>query len=179
MKEIEVKARLRDKKAVVKKLKSIGCVFEVPVTQSDTVYAKVVGTVSKYLSSDVFLRIRVKNGKKIFFTVKKPLSNGLDKLEYEVVVNSKVEIEQAILLMGYKKAVEVNKTRIVAKYKEREICIDEVQNLGTFIEVEELRADGDSEKIQDELFAFVESLGVSREDRVFSGYDILMLQKLK
>ena len=42
---------------------------------------------------------------------------------------------------------------------------------------EKLADDGDSEKIQEELFKFFESLGIKKEDRAFSGYDILILQK--
>jgi len=52
------------------------------------------------------------------------------------------------------------------------ICLDEVEGLGSFIEVEKTSAE-DGEAIQEELFNFLESLGVKREDRVFKGYDTL------
>ena len=57
-----------------------------------------------------------------------------------------------------------------------EICLDEVKDLGNFIEVEKI-TDEDPDKVQEELFRFLESVGVRREDRVVNGYDILMWRK--
>ena len=74
MKEIEVKARLKDKNHVLEKLTSLGCVLSEPIRQIDTVYAKIVGTLEEFLTNDHFLRIREKSDGRFIFTVKKPLS---------------------------------------------------------------------------------------------------------
>ncbi|OHA19924.1 MAG: hypothetical protein A2836_00170 [Candidatus Taylorbacteria bacterium RIFCSPHIGHO2_01_FULL_45_63] len=177
MKEVEIKAKLRDKDTVVKKLELLGCVFESSLRQEDIVYAENVGSLEAFRSNKVFLRIRVKNGTEILFTLKKRMANDLDAIEHEVVINSKEEMEQALFLMDYKEAIRVVKTRIVTHHNGCEICIDEVENLGSFIEMEKLAEEGDSEKIQEDLFRFFESVGIKKEDRVFSGYDILMMQK--
>ncbi|MEK7194595.1 MAG: class IV adenylate cyclase [Patescibacteria group bacterium] len=178
MKEVEIKAKLRDKEKIIEKLTSLGCTFEPAVTQSDVVYAKNLGSVEVFNANDVFLRLRVKNKTKVLFTIKQRGVNDLDALEHEVEVSPRDEMEKAILLMGYKEAVRVNKTRIITHYNNCEICIDDVENLGTFIEMEKLTEEGDSEVIQEELFKFFESIGISKEDRVFSGYDILMLREV-
>lgn len=162
------------------KLKALGCSFEAPVTQGDTVYAEHVGSLKAFRSNKVFLRIRDKRGTKgtkILFTLKKRMANDLDSIEHEVEISSKNEMEQALFLMGYKEAVRVEKTRVVTHYNDCEICIDDVKNLGAFIEMEKLTEEGDSEKIQDELFAFFTTLGIAPEDRAYSGYDILMQEK--
>jgi adenylate cyclase class 2 len=177
MKEVEIKAKLKDKKAVMAKLSALGCTFEPMITQKDTVYARNVGSLKNFRNNDVFLRIREKNSSKIIFTIKKRMSNDLDAIEHEVTVSSRDEMEQALLLMGFNEALRVNKTRIITHHNGCEICIDEVEDLGSFIEMEKLTEEGDSEKIQTELFDFFLSLGISKEDRVFSGYDILMFQK--
>ena len=70
-----------------------------------------------------------------------------------------------------------NKTRSITHYNKFEICVDNVQDLGDFIEVESITDEGDAGSIQEEMFSFLESLGVKREDRVFDGYDILILKK--
>jgi len=57
-----------------------------------------------------------------------------------------------------------------------EICLDEVENLGSFIEVEKM-SDGDSKQIQEELAEFLGLLGVSPKDRVTKGYNTLMLER--
>ncbi len=177
MKEIEIKAKLRDKKNITEKLKSLGCIFEDAIIQNDIVYAENVGSLETFRSNKVFLRLRVKNNSKVFFTLKKRMANDLDAIEHEVEVSSRKGMEEALFLMGYKEAIRVNKTRIITHYDNCEICIDEVENLGVFIEMEKLTEEGDSEEIQEELFKFFESIGISRDDRVMSGYDILMMQK--
>jgi len=79
--------------------------------------------------------------------------------------------------MGYKKAMEIDKTRTITHFDGCEICIDEVKRLGSFIEMEKLTNEkGDAQKIQDELFKFFKTIGIDKKDRVMHGYDILMLQ---
>ena len=161
----------------MKKLTELGCVFDEPITQKDVVFARNVASLKDFRTNDVFLRIREKNGPKYLFTIKKRMSNDLDAIEYETAISSKEEMEQAILLMGYKEAIRVNKVRVITNYQGNEICIDDVEGLGAFIEMEKLTEKGDSEKIQTELFEFFKTLGIKPEDRVLSGYDILMWQK--
>lgn len=177
MKEIEIKARLRDKKTIVKKLKALGCIFEKPITQEDTVYTEHVGSLKAFRTNKVFLRLRVKNSSKILFTLKKRMANDLDAIEHEVEVGSKDEMEQALFIMGYQEAVRVKKVREITHYDGCEICVDEVEGLGSFIEMEKLAKDGDSVAIQDGMFRFFKSLGIKLEDRAWSGYDILIMEK--
>jgi adenylate cyclase, class 2 len=176
MKEIEIKARLKDKEQVMAALSKRGCVFAPAVVQDDTVYARKVATLAEFRTNDAFLRLRVKDGKDVFFTVKKPMANDLDALEYEVEVSNRDEMEQALWLMGFQEAIRIRKTRIVTRHEGREICIDEVDGLGAFIEMEQLAHEGDSEKIQEEMFLFFQEIGINPEDRVLVGYDTLMYE---
>ncbi len=68
MKEIEIKARLQNKDSIMGKLKALGCVFSDPVTQEDVVYAEKIGSLETFLSSKVFLRIRMSSKSGIIFT---------------------------------------------------------------------------------------------------------------
>ena len=178
MREVEIKARLKDKNTVIKKLADMGCVFEPEVTQLDTVYVQNVGSLEDYHSNKNYLRLRVKNNGKVLFTIKQPLKrNWLDKIEHETEISSKDEMEKAILLMGYQKAVVINKKRIITHCGGFEICIDDVEGLGAFIEIEKMTEDGNTENIQSELYKFSDKLGILQDDRVVFGYDILMLGK--
>ncbi len=177
MKEIEIKAYLKNKEAVLKKLAELGCVLSVPIKQIDTVYAKVVGNVEEYLTNDHFLRIREKSDGRFIFTIKKTLSKKvLTKLEHETEIKNAKEMEQAIFIMGYQTANRVIKVRQTTNHKEFEICIDEVEKLGSFIEVEKMST-GDADIVRKELNEFLASLGVSVEDEVHKGYDIMALEK--
>ena len=79
--------------------------------------------------------------------------------------------------MGQREAVRINKIRTTTKHQGCEICIDEVEGLGSLIEMEKLTEAGDAEEIQEELFQFFVSLGIDPQDRLTKGYDILTLEK--
>jgi adenylate cyclase class 2 len=178
--EIEVKAKLKDRESVISKLKELGCVFEDPMTQEDSVYVENLGTAETFRTANkIFLRLRIKNGKKVIFTAKRREINDLVATEHELEVGSKEPMEQILSLLGYKQAVQINKTRVITHYNNCEICIDEVAGLGVFIEMESLVEEGNPEFIQKELFNFFISLGIRPEDRETVGYDILMMRKLE
>ncbi len=177
MKEIEVKAHLKDAKKVIEKLKKSGCILSEPIRQIDTVYSKIVGNVEQYLTNDHFLRIREKSDGTFVFTVKKPLSKAvLTKAEHETEIKDAKELEQALFLMGYKIANKVIKVRRTTHMGEFEICIDEVEKLGAFIEIEKM-SDNDAAVVRKELNEALTSLGVSPEDEVHKGYDIMAIEQ--
>lgn len=178
--EIEVKARLKDKNAVMEKLRALGCEFSSVKTQDDMVWVEKTGNLETFLSNKVFLRIRIQNNEKVIMTAKKPKdpnNAGLVKREHEVVVDSAEEARGVLSLMGLQEAVRAVKKRQTAKYKEFEICIDEVDNLGSFIEVEKIADEAEADRAQKEMWELLESLGISPDDQVKKGYDILMLEK--
>lgn len=177
MKEVEIKARLIDRDAVMKKLSEKGCIFSDPITQNDKVFVRSVGPVETYRSNDVYLRIRVKKGTKTIFTLKKPLLNDLDVIEHETEIASGDALEKALLLMGYSLALHIDKTRVTTSWEGKEICLDDVEGLGSFIEMESLAEEMDSEKAQSEMFEFFKEIGIREEDRVLEGYDTLLVRK--
>lgn len=182
MNEIEVKAYINDKPTLLEKLTALGIQLSPPVTQYDRIFLP-IGASQPTKPGESALRIREQSDT-FLFTVKQTQSNDLDCIEKEVEVNDKQAhiLLQSFPLIGFTEVPSVRKTRQKAKYLEYEICIDTVDDLGEFIEVEKMIADPDvigasGEKIQEELFQFLETLGVSRSDRALHGYDVL--QKLK
>ena len=177
MKEIEIKAYLKDEAKVIANLRNLGCELSAPIRQVDTVYTRIpANTLEEYLTNDHFVRIREKSDGKFIFTVKKPLSKEvLTKAEHETQIMNNKELELALGLMGYKLASKVIKVRRTTNYKDFEICIDEVEKLGAFIEVERM-SDGDVDQVRKDLNEFLLSLGVSTEDEVRKGYDILEIE---
>ena len=176
-----MKARLKDEKQVLEKLTQLGCVFSEVKTQDDMVWAERAATLEEFLGNSVFLRIRIQNGSKVVLTAKKSKTKSGDgsliKREHEVVVDSAEEARGILDMLGLTEVVRVVKKRRTTKYKEYEICVDEIENLGAFIEVERISGEEDAERIQQEMTDFLLSLGVSPEDKVSKGYDILMLEK--
>ena len=77
--------------------------------------------------------------------------------------------------LGFVPFSDVSKTRQTGKLDDIEVCIDSVEGLGDFMELEQLAdEDADPAVITDDLWRIMAELGVSRQDEVTDGYDILM-----
>ncbi len=182
MREVEIKAVLRDRDGVLNKLQEMGCVFSETDTQDDTVFVEKLGTVDEYLTNTIFIRIRVCGNGDTIFTVKQHINRQRDPMgvptEHEVHVNSRDEMEKIVELFGFKEAVRLRKTRSHSAYKDWDICIDDVEDLGSFIEIEHLVHEGEDEKlIQSEMLDFLRALGIEENDLRAQRYDIAMLEK--
>lgn len=175
MREIEVKARVTDVEALKKELLSLGCVFSEPLVQKDRIFIHHSAEFS-HAKGIVVNRIRDSNGI-LTFTLKKSLDNELDCIEKELIIHNAQEAADILTLMGYSEVVRVKKKRLSCTYKELTVCIDDVDDLGSFIEVEKIVPEGDL-GTQEELFTFLESLGVSKNQRVTKGYDSLLYEKM-
>ncbi|MBP9711728.1 MAG: class IV adenylate cyclase [Candidatus Pacebacteria bacterium] len=181
MYEVEVKAQLKDRQAVKGKLESLGCVFGEELHQVDTIFVP-KGTPYPSPMDTPVLRVRRQNGKAIL-TLKISQSSRQDCIEKELEVADGNIMVDIIHLIGYEEFVAVvDKKRIKTHVGDMEVVLDEVKDLGEFIEVEKVVTEADPAvrvKTQDELYAFLETLGVSKEDHVIGGkYDIMLYEKL-
>jgi adenylate cyclase class 2 len=176
-KEIEVKAKVTNLEELKSKLIALGISLSEPIVQNDETFVdSFFGAYEQFQPNKNILRIRESKGKYIF-TLKRPQSNELDCIERETEITDPKEFREALILMGYKPAIKIHKTRIKAKYKDYEICLDEVKELGSYIEVEKISEDDNANEVQNELFTFLESLGVNKENRETHGYDTLLYIK--
>ena len=177
MREIEIKARVSDKNALLKVLDEAGVRLSKPLSQRDIVWLEKGAVPTNYVGRNA-LRIRIENGTKALFTLKRTLAT-MDKIEHESVIDNADEMRAAIeMLDGFELFNDLTKVRQKAQIGDIEICVDEVKRLGTFVELEKMAADdADSEMVRDELWAILERYGIKRADEVTKGYDILMHEK--
>ncbi len=179
MYEVEVKARLKDRKEVFEKLQSVGCIWSGELHQVDDIFSR-DSDITSFAKDRPILRIRDENGKFIL-TLKMDQSSKQDCIEHESEVGDKGEMEKILGILGFRKEVTVDKVRIKTKYKDMEIVLDTVKELGEFIEAEKMTDEADPEarkKIQEDLYEFLETLGVTKEDKVIDGkYDVMILEK--
>jgi len=180
MYEVEVKARLENREEVIKKLKDLGCKFGEELHQVDDIFTPKTNIFPPPKGTPV-LRIRNQNGKYIF-TLKINQSSRQDCIEYEVEIAEKDAMEKIIISLGFQKDVTVNKKRIKTNYKDIEVVLDSVQELGDFVEAEKVVMEIDPEarkKIQIELLDFLYTIGIAKEDIVVDGkYDIMLYEKI-
>jgi adenylate cyclase class 2 len=122
------------------------------------------------------LRLRKQNGKVIFTLKQSDVGNHLAKLEKEVEVKDLEIMEQIILLLGFKLVTQVKKNRLKCKVGDLEVCIDEVEGLGNFIEVEKMTLE-DPKLVQQEMQGFLTSFGIDIANQFYEGYDVLMFKQ--
>jgi adenylate cyclase, class 2 len=174
MKEIEVKARIKNLDQLIKNLEGLGCKLSDYAIQEDKIFLDEDTPFEKIRRGTNVLRVRKQDNKNVF-TLKKRLENELTCIEHETIIENIEELEKILGHLGYLKAVKVNKKRRKCSYNDYEICLDEVEELGNFIEVEKF-SDEDSLKVQRELKDFLISLGIEEKDFVKQGYDTLIYQ---
>lgn len=172
MREIEIKARVTNKSKLLIAFANKKIELSDPIVQHDVVYF-VEGTKDNAPNS-VWLRLRTENRTKFILTLKKQHRGGLDSIEHETVVANANEVKGIIGALGFTPYSDLTKTRQKTKIGDVEICLDEIQGLGTFIEAEKLtEIDADGKKIEEELWDILNSLGIRKDDEILEGYDVL------
>ncbi len=178
MREIEIKIKVKDLESIKKQLEEKGCILSNPISQRDVIYSKDGDTQEwgNAKEGDITIRIRhLNNGAEL--TLKKQKSSELDNLEYETEVKDPEALHNILLTLGYTPIVEVKKVRQKGRMGKYEICLDQVEQLGSFVELETLTSDDvDPERTQEELYRVIESFGLSRNDEEVRGYDTQIYQ---
>ncbi|MFA5141300.1 MAG: class IV adenylate cyclase [Elusimicrobiota bacterium] len=127
-----------------------------------------------FAATDEALRVR-RTGEAGFVTYKGPKTDSHTKTRVEVEVplalgaGTLVDFRKLLLHLGYRPAAVVRKTRRVLRLERGgfpvELCLDEVEGLGRFVELE-IRAPGESlEAAKAALLGLAEELGLSGSER--------------
>ena len=172
MREIELKFKVDNLDVLINKLKEEQCEISAVKMQNDTIYVQNLDdTESK--EGSVWLRVRKEN-EKVELNLKKQSKRLEESTEIEFEVNSYEKVNEFLETLGYKKWVEVNKTRLFTKYDKYNLCIDDVERLGSFIEIEILVNDNDEKDYIEELLNAAKELDLKEEDIVKSHYDTMI-----
>lgn len=183
MREIEIKARIADRRAFIAELTGHGVIVSEPVTQHDRVFGPIGVNGDDGENTAPWLRIRTETKadvQKHIFTLKKSVTNQMDSIEHETEVADDKELEKIISYIQFIPYSDLVKTRQKAQIGDIEICVDSVEGLGDFIEAEKLTdEDANYDEVANELWAILERFGVERSDHVNEGYDVLMSKTKK
>lgn len=173
IREIEVKYQVREPVALCRALHAKGVVFSAPIRQDDQAYAMVGWTYGQSKAGAAFARLRTEDGRHAF-CVKKPLDNELACQEHETEVGCREQMHEAIMAMGFYPTVRIVKTRRTGRLDDMLLCLDEVDGLGAFFEIEVMvGGDRPAADVQRELDQFACSLGVELA-RSTETYDSLL-----
>ena len=171
--EIEVKYRVADLARLEAALAARSLIPSTSVQQDDQAYAENGWRYGMDKRGAAFARLRTQNGRHLF-TLKRPIDNEMACLEFETEIADRNQMHEAIQHMGFYPTVRIVKTRRTARNGELALCLDDVEHIGAFLELERFIGPGQSgEAVQAELDAFARSLGVALE-RTTDTYDSLV-----
>ncbi len=181
MRELEIKARVDDADALRERLDKLGIQLSDVIVQQDVVYGW--PGAEKNPAEHNWLRIRTENETKHLFTIKRSVSGQLDNIEYETEICDPHAMSEAIALMGYKKWSEINKKRQKVRFPTDEIielCLDEIEGLGTYIELEKMVDESADNAIEEQkLWKILHQLGVYISQQETRGYDVIIKNSKK
>lgn len=156
--EVEVKARCL---GLEPKILSLGAEFLGEECHEDMYFNSPWRDFSK---TDEALRVRKVN-EKYFLAYKGPKFDSETKAREELEFEVDPKIMFILERLGFRKVASVTKRRRLFSFRGLRVCLDYVDGLGEFIEVE-----SDDLSAKQRIFDFLESLGIKKEDTIRKSY---------
>jgi adenylate cyclase class 2 len=172
--EVEVKVKA-DHEKVRSILKKIGAVKVRVENQSDTYFA---APHRDFAETDEALRIRSLDGQAVL-TYKGPKLDGVSKTREELETPvDEVTTTRVLHALGFSEAGIVRKIREVFRAGEITVCLDAVEGLGEFLEVEIMAENKKTlETARYMLFEFLKPFGFGEKDSIRTSYLEMVLEK--
>ncbi|AUV81974.1 class IV adenylate cyclase [Salinigranum rubrum] len=175
MYEVEVKVPT-DHAAVRARLSDVDADALGTVVQRDTYYD---APHRRFAETDEALRIRrteAENGdRETHVTYKGPLVDSASKTrrEHETGVDDGETMDSILRALGFEPAAVVEKERARFRVGEYTVTLDDVTDVGTFVEVETDAADVDAAR--EGAFELLETIGLDPDDQIRTSYLGLLL----
>lgn len=159
--EIEIKAYCDSPDSVISRLNELGGCYIGRRDERDVYFNH---PSRDFKNTDEALRLR-QTGDKCLITYKGPKlsANTKTRIEHETVIGDYNSARNILAALGFIESGIVEKTRTLYRLGEMEVCLDEVDGVGMFVELEIIGelADG----IETRLFDTASRLGLSRFER--------------
>ncbi len=173
MYELERKARVRDRESAIAQVLAAGGTLLSEVEQTDRIFVPPATDITAPGPATTVLRVRVQ-GEVATFTFKRHRTSESDREELELEISSPEAMSKILLGLGFEPVVTVRKRRTTLRLAEFTVCVDDVEHLGTFVEVELLLADPPSTVDFGRLDRFFASF--TDGEPVHKSYDRLLLE---
>jgi len=125
-----------------------------------------------------WLRIRNSNGKYSVNYKNWHYDNGRSTHadEYETSIESPDKMRNIFQVLNFKNVATVDKIRKIWDYKDWEVSIDSIKNLGDFVEIEYKGSSiEDPKKITAEMTQFLKDIGCGKVERNYVGYPFQLM----
>lgn len=174
--EIEKKYRIKNESETLELLKKNKILLSKTKNQKDTIYMREGKTFSDLDKGEPILRIR-ETESSLTTTLKKYVSGPTDRVEITCSIGEKSSYQDYIKALGFSELVVVKKVRKEAIFLGATITLDNVDNLGDFIEIEIMIEDESSENALINIDKIAEILQLSEDQRILSTYDEMLHKK--
>jgi adenylate cyclase class 2 len=180
--EAEIKAKLADAAATEKMLSELGFAKGSTVNEQDVYYN---GNDRDFRKTDEALRVRAHKdmetgSEKNALTYKGPKlgSESQTRKELEVSFEDPAEMQAILSALGYSPVLEVRKLRKSYHMGEITACVDHVDTLGDYLELEKLVNDKkDYPEAVGELYEWLSKLGIPESALTrYSYLELLLMQ---
>ncbi|MGB2762686.1 MAG: class IV adenylate cyclase [Minisyncoccales bacterium] len=162
--EIEIKARTKDFDGIKKALEKMRANFARSEKQIDKIFgtSKFLDSENKIIEGGIVARIREVDKKRTLDFKEILRQKGGIELIYEI---SNIELAEKFLnKLDFKEAFTIKKTREIFSYQDFTICLDDVEQLGKFIEVEKIISNEEEKnKTKQECFELLKKLAPDSE----------------
>lgn len=183
--EVEAKYSLLNKKQVLNRINQLNLKQSVQnEIQNDSYY---VPTHRNFLEQEIvseWLRIRVTEKKctlnfKQWLPIGEKIQNQCN--EYETIVEDEFALKKIFQLLDFKEIISVRKVRNSWIFNDIEISIDEVEELGTFIELEAIQRikEEDIPDMQRRFIDLLQIISAEVGEQNRRGYPYMVLEKSK
>jgi adenylate cyclase class 2 len=165
--EIEVKARASSLEEVQQTLGTMGAVYVNEVTQEDTYFYH---PCRNFEETDEAVRIRVSNTcSYLTYKGKKVDLESKTRDEIEILIEDCNKGKEILEKLGFAVVAKVTKIRRIYTLDEFTVCLDTVDRLGTFVEVE-AHMEGEPETfcyeaLRDEALNLLDALHLTERER--------------
>ncbi len=173
--EVEARVKVNDLDKIKQRLTSIGADFFERNYQIDSVY-KTKGKELEPLGPGAFiLRIR-ESGKGNKLTYKNLTETPGVIIEYETNIDNPNEMRKIIESSGFGLVYTMEKERTSGKLRDFKLCLDNVKEIGTYLEVELQSEDGDG--AMNKIKQFFKKIGFPENEITTKGYSLMIFEKL-
>jgi adenylate cyclase class 2 len=178
--EVEQKFPISDAGPLKAQLAALGCRFGEPIAQADLYFAH---PARDFRQTDEALRLR-RSGDRACITYKGPKLDATTKTRREIELpiagdDGYERYRELLEVLGFRAVEEVRKTRtpgsVVWEGTEIEVALDDVVDLGKFIELELLASPEEMPAVKEKLASLAARLGLQESQR--RGYLDLLLEK--
>ena len=161
--EVEVKVRINDVESMEKRITEQGAVYEGMIKQADEYFDF---SDMRIFNSGGAFRVRAADGNyRVTYKGVKKDKETTSRAEIEIAIESADKMIEILENIGFIRLCKIKKKRQIYVLAGLEISLDEVEGLGSFMEMEGMaNSEGEYKEKKAEIFKLLDRFGVPLEE---------------